>query len=83
MGENSPMYGKIFSTKHRENLSKNSAWAKKVQCIETGEIYTSACKAAKAVNLKSSAGISKCCLGQQKTAGGFHWIFIKEGENNY
>lgn len=83
VGKNSPMYGKSFSKEHREKLSQNSAWAKKVRRIETGEIYASACKAAKAVNLKSSSGISKCCIGQQKTAGGFHWMFIKEGENNY
>ena len=74
-GENSPMYGKNFSKEHREKMSQNSAWAKAVKCIETEKIYSSACKAAKAIGLKSSAGISKCCNGEQKTAGGYHWQF--------
>ena len=72
-GENNPMYGKNFSKEHRERMSQNSAWAKPVKCIETNIIYSSACNAAKAVGLKSSAGISKCCINEQKTAGGYHW----------
>ena len=74
-GENSPMYGKNFSKEHREKLSQNSAWAKSVKCIETEKVYSSACKAAKAIGLKSSTGISKCCNGERKTAGGYHWQF--------
>lgn len=81
-GKNSPMYGKKFSQEHRERMSQNSAWAKKVKCIETGEVYSSALQASKAVKLKSSSGISKCCNGERKTAGGFHWTYVKEGENN-
>jgi len=38
-------------------------------------VYSSACKAAKAIGLKSSAGVSKCCINEQKTAGGYHWQF--------
>lgn len=74
-GENNPMYGKNFSEEHKEKLSQNSAWAKPVKCIETNMVYSSACKAAKAVGLKSSAGVSKCCINEQKTAGGYHWQF--------
>ena len=52
---------------------------KKILCVETGEVFNNQSSAAKAVGLKSSAGISKCCLGERKTAGGYHWQFI-EGE---
>lgn len=66
------MYGKKFSEEHKRKLSQNSAWAKSVRCIETGEIFSSALQASKNLGLKSSAGISKCCKGQNKTAGGYH-----------
>lgn len=52
--------------------------SKKVLCIETQEIYNSQLEAARAVGLKSSAGISRCCLGQRQTAQGYHWAFIME-----
>lgn len=83
IGEKNPMYGKKFTEEHRKKMSQNSAWAKKVICVETGEVYSSALQASKAVGLKSSAGLSKCCNGERKTAGGFHWMYVKEGENNY
>lgn len=67
--------GKKFSEKHKQNLIKNSAMAKSVLCIETGIIYSSALQAAKAVGLKSSAGINKCCNGQRNTAGGYSWQY--------
>lgn len=83
VGEKSPMYGKKFSPEHRQKLIENSAWAKPVKCIETGELFSSALQASKAVGLKTSSNISKVCNGQRKTAGGFHWMFVKEGENDY
>ena len=74
-GELSPSYGKKHSDKARERMSHNSAWAKIVICIETGEEYSSALQAAKAKGLKNSSGISRCCKKERQTAGGFHWRF--------
>lgn len=72
VGENNPNYGKKLSEEHRKKLIENSGQAKKVICIETQQIFSSALQAAKAVGLKSSSGISKCCAKQAFTAGGFH-----------
>lgn len=72
-GINSPNYDKKVSPETREKMIKNSKVAKPVIYIETGKIYSSALQAAKDVGLKSSAGISKCCLEERQTAGKYHW----------
>lgn len=71
------MYGKSFTEEHKQKLVENSGIAKLVRCIETGEIFSSALQASKKVGLKSSAGISKCCSGERRTAGKLHWEFVK------
>lgn len=48
--------------------------SRKVQCIETGIVYSSATKAAKQVGISQSC-VSACCNGKQKTAGGYHWKY--------
>lgn len=76
-GKDNPMYGKSFTEEHKQKLIENSGIAKPVKCIETGEIFSSALQASKKVGLKSSAGISKCCSGERRTAGKLHWEFVK------
>lgn len=49
---------------------------KSVECIETGEIYSSAAEAARSKMIDRS-NISACCAGKIKTAGGYHWRFAK------
>lgn len=51
--------------------------AKPVRCIEANTIYPSATEAARCLNLNQS-NISQVCLGKRKTAGGYHWEFVKE-----
>ena len=46
--------------------------AKKVKCIETGEIFLSARKAAKAYNTAHTC-IARVCNGERKTTKGMHW----------
>lgn len=48
---------------------------KKVQCIETGIIYTSFTDAEKRTGI-SHSHISQCCQGKRKTSGGYHWRYI-------
>lgn len=57
--------------------------SKLVQCIETGEIFTSTKEAAKACNLKSHSNIIECISGKKKSAGKhpitgekLHWQYI-------
>lgn len=66
----------------REKYSKsqiggNNSFARKVKCIETGEIFESTADAVRKYNLKTSsvrsAANPKC---NQRTAGGYHWEYV-------
>lgn len=50
---------------------------KKVKCIETNQVFESAIIAAKEMNI-SRPNISNVCHGKRKTAGGYHFEFVKE-----
>lgn len=51
-----------------------------VICIETGTVYTNGKEAAVAIGLPQtySSTIYKCCRGEAKMAGGYHWKYAKE-----
>ena len=49
--------------------------AKKVLCIDTGEIFNSLSAASRTKNTAISY-ISQCCRGKQRTAGGYHWEYV-------
>lgn len=57
----------------RERIRK--AACKSVLCVETGEIYESASLASQRNGIYLG-GVSACCRGDQKTAGGYHWKYI-------
>ena len=57
--------------------NNNYSFAKKVICLETGEIYNSLTEAAKAVN-RSTGNISDCLAGRKKTTGGYHWAYYED-----
>lgn len=62
----------------RINAQKaTNARKKKVQCIETGEIFESASEAARKIPNTSQSKICMVCRGQRKTCGGFHWKYIE------
>ena len=63
-----------------EKLEKNKI--KKVQCIETGEIYNSASEASERTGI-CVCNILRVCKGERKTAGKYHWkYYIEKGEDN-
>ena len=63
----------------RENAKKASeARKKKVQCIETQEIFESASDAARKTPKTTQSKICMVCRGQRKTCGGYHWRYIEE-----
>lgn len=82
-GKNNPFYGKRHTQETKEKISKNHAdfkggkhpRAKAVMCIETGRVYDCACNAARETNILQPS-ITRCCNGERKTAGGYHWKFI-------
>ena len=48
---------------------------KKIQCVDTGDIYKSSAEAGRCLNLNASH-ISACCLGKRKSTGGYTFKFI-------
>ena len=81
------MYGKHHSEEtkrkikenHADMSGANSPSAKRVICIETGEIYQTMIEASVKTGIYKS-GISKCCRGVQKTTGGYHWKYYEDGD---
>ena len=59
-GVNNPMYGM---------KGDKSPVAKKVKCVNTGEIFNSIREAGDFCNMKHPSNISECCKGKRKTAG--------------
>ena len=51
--------------------------SKPTKCIETEKVYKSATEASKNISIDRSC-IIRCCNGKQKTAGGYHWEYVKE-----
>ena len=66
------------STKYRwENGFFDEIHCKSIICLETGEIYKSITEASNTTNI-CRGDIGKCCLGQIKTANGYHWQYYNE-----
>lgn len=53
---------------------KKSGRKKAVRCVESGMEYISASDAEEKLGI-SEGCIGKCCRGERKSAGGFHWEF--------
>ena len=79
MGKLNPFFEKDHSEEFKDNLRKRLS--KKVLCVETGMIFNSAKEAGELLNIDSSC-INKCCRGERKTAGGYHWKRIANDDNN-
>lgn len=55
--------------------------SRKIVRVEDGKIFESLSDAVRECKLKNHSYISKALSGQGKTAGGFHWEYVKENEN--
>ena len=49
--------------------------AKRIKCVETGQIFDTVMEACRALNLKDS-NIIACLKGRRKTTGGYHWEYV-------
>ena len=81
-GADNPMYGKHLTDEHKKRISEqnrggNNGRAKRVRCLETGGVYLCVRDAYRATGIRYDC-ISKVCIGKCKTAGGFHWEYVKE-----
>jgi len=88
-GESNPNYGNFWTEEQKRNLSnqrkgmysrERNPRAKRVMCIETGEIFLCILDAAEKYSIKSSSSVSMALNKKNKTAASLHWVEIKEDE---
>ena len=86
-GSKNGMYGRRHTDEAKQRVSqanKGKISARRnrcnVYCIELERLFEDATTAGKILNLDSGA-ILKCCRGERKTCGNYHWEFINL-ENN-
>lgn len=60
--------------------SKSCKGAKKVICVETGQIFRTISEAEVEMNLKGNH-ISEVCHGKRKTTGGYTFKFVQESDS--
>ena len=77
-GKGNPFYGRKHTEDAKRKVSEKHS--KTVVCLETGEIFVSA-KSASAFLGLSKTSVSEACRGKTKTAGGFHWKYLEDAEN--
>ena len=63
---------KLYTGRKRPNIIRQ------IKCVETGEIFKSIRAAAKWCNVPSST-IGMLLAGKGRTAGGYHWIYADDG----
>lgn len=71
-----------IKNKYGAEIIKNAIDAnkKKVQCVETEELYDSLTTAAESAGLKSYTSISDVIDNPNRTAGGYHWVSVNDRE---
>lgn len=86
-GNKNGMYGRRHSEEAKQKVSQANKGRISfrrnlcnVYCIDLDKVFDDATTAGKILNLDSGA-ILKCCRGERKTCGGYHWEFINL-ENN-
>ena len=75
-GEGNHMYGRKHTEERKELLRTKNA--KPVLCVETGVIYRSAREASRQTGINIAGICTVCNGGRLRTAGGYHWEYVKE-----
>lgn len=81
LGEGNPMYGKHHNDKTKELYSQqrkgNMNSAKKVKCLNTGEVFNSAKEAAQHLGLVHGS-ITRVCRGERPSIKGYKFEYIEK-----
>ena len=81
VGEGNPMYGKKHKDETKQLFSQqrkgNTNSAKKVKCLNTGEIFNSAKEAAEHLGLVQGS-ITRVCRGERPSIKGYKFEYIKK-----
>jgi hypothetical protein len=86
-GENNPNYGNHWTNEMKNNLSQKkisnglhkgvkNGRCKKIQCVETGEVFNYIEEAKEKYNVKCAASFSVALDNPKRTAAGLHWITL-------
>ena len=67
--------GSIITRAHKIGIKRRDL---SIKCVETGEVFNSIKEATEFAGLQSGKCIRKCCKGESKTAGGYHWEYVEE-----
>ena len=70
-------YNSNYGTWREKRTGKNNPRARKIRCIDTGEVFNTIKEASKAYNV-GRTNIGECLSGRTKTAGGYKWEYYKE-----
>lgn len=81
---------RVFDTlkKYLEPFRSFQTKAKKIRCVETGQVFNSAREASHWVEFVRETNycdmnlIKQCCKGKQKTSYGYHWEFVEVQDSN-
>lgn len=86
IGKLNPFYGKKHTEEVRKKMSEcakqrnitygNNPRARRVRCINTGEIFDSVKEAAEKYDL-SRTGVNNCCTGYRSSCHGYKWEYVK------
>ena len=73
--------GKTLTEEHKKKISlSNKGKGRKgntIYCVELDKIFKSAMEAQRQLEI-ANPNIIQACLGKRKTAGGYHWQYVKE-----
>lgn len=76
--KSSEYYRELFKqTIEFENRDRQYYQSRKVQCVETGQIFNSCREASRSLGLSARA-VTSVVNGYQKTAGRYHWKLVDE-----
>lgn len=88
-GSNNPNYQNYWSEEQKENLrqkqksnpmykNETNPNAKRIICVETGEVFECIKFAMKKYNIKSDGSVTVALKNPIRTAGGMHWVVYSD-----
>lgn len=88
-GKNNPNYNHQWTKEMKENLSQkrkenglsaneNNPKAKKIICVETGEVFDCIKFAIEKYNIKDHTNMAPALKYPVRTAGGYHWVLYQD-----
>lgn len=78
---NTIMRGRKLSAEWRQHLGEAQPHRKRIECVETGQIFDSFADAARKTKLNRTKIVS-VCTGKRKTTGGLHFKYVDKSASD-